>query len=449
MTAAELERARERLSSFVEEFVDSIGRAERRHWCKLYLAGLLLDGERKSILPIAERVGGDVQALRQFVNQSPWDHEELMRDLRRHVVRQLSLTDGVLILDDVALPKKGTHSVGVAHQYCGALGKTANCQSIVSWQFSSGEIHIPLIARLYLPKVWTDDDERMDEVGVPRAAREFLEKWRIALVLLDEIWGEIPCSAVTFDAAYGANRDFLHALDERGFHFSGQISCEITYWDGDAKVDESASHKSGRGRKRSYPRHVADRRIRPKSAKQWGELLFADTKNIHTSALPLASGGKATYVAKRVYETVRRKDWVIGPERWLIVERLDDGSYKYYVASDPDMVSAKEALLEARERWKVEQGYQQLKEELGLDHYEGRSWRGLHHHIAMTFMAYDFLQTLRVDRAKKKWRSPADLAGDKSLAECTCQDHDLSAMRAAPDVGAQAMPGYQLGHLTL
>lgn len=400
MTAADLEEVRQRLSDFVEEFVDSIGRAERRHWCKLYLAGLLLDGERKSILPIAERVGGDVQSLRQFVNQSPWDHEELMRDLRQYVARALALTDGVLILDDVALPKKGIHSVGVAHQYCGALGKTANCQSIVSWQLSSGPIHVPLIARLYLPKAWTTDDKRMDEVGIPLQAREFLEKWRIALVLLDELLGEVPWRSVTFDAAYGTNRDFLHALDERGIHFSGQVACDVTFWDGDARLDTDTSHKSGRGRKRSYP-HIADRRLRPKSAKQWGDLLFADTKNIRTVTLPLASGGKATYVAKRVYESVRRKHWVVGPERWLIIERLDDGSHKYYVASNPDLVSAKEALLEARERWKVEQGYQQLKEELGLDHYEGRSWRGLHHHIAMTFMAYDFLQTLRVDRAKK------------------------------------------------
>jgi SRSO17 transposase len=447
MTAAELERARERLSSFVEEFVDSIGRAERRHWCKLYLAGLLLDGERKSILPIAERVGGDVQALRQFVNQSPWDHEELLRDLRQHVVRQLSLTDGVLILDDVALPKKGKHSVGVAHQYCGALGKTSNCQSIVSWQLSSGEIHIPVIARLYLPKAWTTDSERMDEVGVPYGARTFLEKWRIALILLDELLGELPFTSVTFDAGYGANRDFLHALDERDIHFSGQIACDLTFWDGDAEIDTSISHKSGLGRKRSYA-HIADKRLKPKSAKKWGELLFADDRNIHSVDLPLKSGGKATYVAKRMYESVRQRTRVAGPARWLIIERLDDGSFKYYVASNPDQVSAKEALLEARERWKVEQGYQQLKEELGLDHYEGRSWRGLHHHIAMTFMAYDFLQMLRVDRAKKKWRHFADSARDQSLAECACQDHGLPAMRKTPNLGTQATPGFQLEHVT-
>jgi SRSO17 transposase len=109
---------------------------------------------------------------------------------------------------------------------------------------------------------------------------------------------------------------------------------------------------------------------------------------------------RADYVAKRVYETVRQKTRVIGPSRWLIVERLDDGSHKYYVASNPDSVTAKEALLEARERWKVEQGYQQLKEELGLDHFEGRSWRGLHHHIALTFMAFDFLQLIRFTSKK-------------------------------------------------
>lgn len=140
MRIQELERVSNQLSDFVEGFVDSFGRSEQRHWCKHYLSGLILDGERKSIAPMAHRLeGGNEQAMQQFVNQSPWDHVDLMAQLRGFVMQRLKVDDGVLILDDVALPKKGKHSVGVAHQYCGALGKTANCQSIVSWQFASKE----------------------------------------------------------------------------------------------------------------------------------------------------------------------------------------------------------------------------------------------------------------------------------------------------------------------
>lgn len=442
MTEADLEKARERLSDFVEEFVDSLGRAERRHWCKLYIAGLLLAGERKSIQPIADRIeGGEVQSLRQFVNQSPWDHEELMRDLRQYVVRDLSLENGVLILDDVALPKKGTHSVGVAHQYCGALGKTSNCQSIVSWQLSQGEIHVPLAARLYLPKAWTDDKKRMQEVGIPVQAQAFLGKWRIALLLLDDLADEVEFSALTFDAGYGSNREFLHALDEREHLYVGQISRDLTFWDAELETS-SPPEIRGRGCPQKYV-HIADRRRRPKSANEWALELFADRKNVKHARLPLKSGGRATFVAKRVFETRRSQPLAAGPERWLIIEQLPDKTFKYYISNYPKTTSPLEVLLIARERWKVEQGYQQLKEELGLDHYEGRSWRGLHHHIALTFMAYDFLQTLRV--TKKKWRRAADPATDEGLPQCTCSTHDLSDMRATPNMETALTSGYQLG----
>lgn len=399
MRMQELEQAQRRLSDYVESFVGSLGRSERRHWCKLYLAGLMMDGERKSISPICERLhGGNVQAVRQFVNQSPWDHRDLMAELRRFVLKRLPLGNGVLILDDVSLPKKGKHSVGVAHQYCGALGKLANCQSIVSWQLAARVFHIPVTARLYLPESWTTDSARLDEALVPVEDRPFREKWKIALKLLDEIRGGLTFRAVTFDADYGHNRDYLHELDSRSIPFVGQTSCDMTFWDGEIE-HEAPQARRRRGGQRKH-RHVADRRRRPKSAAQWARELFDDLSNVRHALLPLKNGGRASYVAKRVYETKRPGKFTVGPERWLIIERLNDGTHKYYVSSFGERVSPRTVLLIGRERWKVEQGYQQLKEELGLDHFEGRSWRGLHHHVALTFMAYDFLQLLRRDFKK-------------------------------------------------
>ena len=397
---SQLQKVSQRLSDFVEQFAAELGRSERRHWCKVYLTGLMLDGERKSIEPIANRVeGGDEQCLQQFVNQSPWDHPALLRALRQFILDRLSIHRGVLVLDDTALPKKGRHSVGVAHQYCGALGKLSNCQSLVSLQYVGKKAHVPLSAQLYLPEAWTSDVDRMNRTGVPVEYQQFKEKWRIALDLVDEVMAEgITPKALVFDAGYGANRAFLKELDFRDLRFVGQCRNEDTFWDGAAPIDASTKHSSGNGRPRKHV-HIGDRRLKPKSAESWGDILFSSRSQVHRLKLRTQSGKTwVEFAAMRVFEAVARPFHTVGPERWLIVERLADGSRKYYVSSFPKEAKPRDILLVAHERWKVEQGYQQLKEELGLDHFEGRSWQGLHHHVALCFMAYDFLQLLRQEK---------------------------------------------------
>lgn len=211
-----LSQLQDQLSDFVETFSESFGRSERRHWCKMYLSGLLLDGERKSIQPMAARLdGGNEQALQQFVKDSPWNSRTVQRQLYDLVSQRLigRRKSRDLILDDTGLPKKGKASVGVARQYCGATGKIDNCQSVVSWHCSSGDYHFPVVAQLYLPESWTSDTQRMDKVGIPDDARVFKEKWRLALALLDDIADE-TIDTLLFDAGYGANRVFLKALDK-------------------------------------------------------------------------------------------------------------------------------------------------------------------------------------------------------------------------------------------
>lgn len=397
---SELGKLQKRLSEFVEQFEGCLGRVERRHWCKVYLSGLLLDGERKSIQPMAERLGCDWQALQQFVKDSPWGAREVQKALFRLMSRKL-LNEGAAdwILDDTGLPKKGKASVGVARQYCGATGKIDNCQSVVSWHCSGQGRHFPALAQLYLPEAWSTDKARMEKAGVPEASQVFKEKWRIALELLDEM-DQAPMDTLLFDAGYGANRVFLKELDQRKKRFIGQIRGIETFWSADVPLDTASTHPTGQGRRRKHLQ-VLDPRLKPQSAQQWASLLFASNEQVRTCDLNLQQPKKAEYVAIRVYETVARPFRRVGPERWLIIERLVDGSFKYYVSNHTVEQEPETLLVKAHKRWEIEQGYQQLKEELGLDHYEGRSWQGLHHHLTLCFMAYGFLQLLKLDQKKE------------------------------------------------
>jgi SRSO17 transposase len=200
MTPQELKALDRRLTGFLEDLLAPMGRSERRHWARLYIEGLLLDGDRKSIEPMASRIpGAEVQALRQFVGQSPWTVEEVQRQLALKVVDLLSDPE-VWILDDSSFPKAGQHSVGVARQYCGALGKVANCQVAVTLHWSSGEASCPLGWRLYLPEAWFEDNQRAAEVKLP-GGLSFRSKPELALELMDQLlnWG-VPALPVVADS---------------------------------------------------------------------------------------------------------------------------------------------------------------------------------------------------------------------------------------------------------
>ncbi|MEJ1972236.1 MAG: IS701 family transposase [Lacunisphaera sp.] len=224
----------QQLQDFVEEFADELGRGERRQWCGKYLEGLLREGERKSIEPLAARVGGDHQAMQQFVNQSPWDHRAVLFRLQQ-LMRPRMKAGGVLVLDDTSLPKQGAHAVGVARQYCGALGKIANCQSLVTWHWVSAGLHWPLAAELYLPAAWTDEPTRMTQAGVPPEAQRFREKWRIALDLLKEMKPQLPADqALVFDAGQGVVQPLWAELEKRDEVYLAQVPGNVAAWPAEA-----------------------------------------------------------------------------------------------------------------------------------------------------------------------------------------------------------------------
>jgi SRSO17 transposase len=395
MTARQIKQVRAQLSDYVEEFAAEFGRSERRHWCRKYLEGLLREGERKSIEPLAARVGGDDQALQQFVNQSPWDHDAVLFRLRT-LMRRRAGAGGVLVLDDTSLPKQGRHSVGVARQYCGALGKIANCQSIVTWQWAGPRVHWPLAARLYLPKAWTDDPARMAKAGVPADKQVFQEKWRIALDLLDEMKPQLPAyRALVFDAGYGASLPLLAELEKRGERYVAQIPGNIAAWPIDA-VATLRQSKVGRPARHTK---VHDPDMRPLTMTAWRDRLQEAPAAWREVRLPRADGASVRATALRVQASQREGRWrQPGARRWLLIEHLGDGTVKYHLSNLPEETSLEELVRLAHQRWAIEQNYQQLKEELGLDHFEGRSWRGLHHHLTLCLLAFCFLTRLRTSK---------------------------------------------------
>jgi len=303
---------------------------------------------------------------------------------------------GVLVLDDTSLPKQGRHSVGVARQYCGALGKIANCQSIVTWHWAAPGLHWPLAAQLYLPAVWTEDAVRMTKAGVPPATQHFREKWRIALDLLDEMKPQLPAyQAVVFDAGYGVVLPLLAELEKRGEPYVAQVPGNVAAWPADA-VASVVRAAVGRPRQHAV---VRDRAKHPLSMVEWRERLLQESSLWANVQLPRADGASVRAVAVRVQASQRGSRWrQPGVTRWLLIEQLGDDTFKYYLSNLPASTLLAELVRLAHQRWAIEQGYQQLKEELGLDHFEGRSWRGLHHHLTLCFLAFCFLTRLRTSK---------------------------------------------------
>lgn len=365
MTARQIQRIREQLGDYFKEFAGEFGRNERRRWCGKYLEGLLQEGERKSIKPLAARVGGDDQAWQQFVNQSPWDHDAVMFRLRS-LMRRPAAEGGVLVLDDTSLSKQHRHSVGVARQHCGALGKIANCQSIVTWQWAGARGHWPLATRLYLPAEWTEDPARMAGAGVPPDRQGCREKWRIALELLDEMKPQLPAyQALVFDAGYGGILPLLTGLEKRAGPCVAQVPGNIAAWPIDA-VASLAQAKRGRPAKHA--------KVQPLTVTEWRDRSLPEPSAWREVELLRADGAGVRAVAVSVQASQRAGRWrQPGTARWLLIEQLGDGTFKYHLSSFPADTSLEALVRLAHQRWAVEQNYQRLKEQPGLDHFEGRS----------------------------------------------------------------------------
>jgi SRSO17 transposase len=408
----------ERLEAYAARMRPGFNHSRQPLWCEAYLRGLLMEGERKSIEPLAARVSlpaelGVVadpeQALQQFVGQSSWDEATVAREYRATMAEALAERDGVFLIDDTTFPKAGHHSVGVQRQYCGALGKKANCQCAVSVHYAASKGHGPLAMRLFLPAAWGEDPARLDQAGVPAEARRALTKGQIALELLDGVRAEgWPGSVVVADAGYGVSEPFRQGLEARGLHYVVGVTdrmvvfTEPPQWEA---PDPSAVRT--RSRPRSRPRLT--------EASPQAATLAEVAARTRLRRVTWRAGTKGRLSARFGWVRVwSASGWVKGAcagaeAHWLLIEQRDDGSWHYAFSNLPEATSCRRAVRLWHRRWAVEQGYQQMKEELGLDHFEGRSWHGFHRHATLVMLAYGFLtlERLRAQAARAQKKSAA------------------------------------------
>jgi len=385
--------------------------------CPVYVSGLVGPGDRKSIQPMAERLApGDYDQLHHFIATGVWDAAPLERELRVQAERLVGGSDAVLVIDDTAIAKKGTHSVGVAAQYASALGKTANCQTLVSLTLARGEVPVMLTLRLFLPESWTSDAVRLRRAGVPVEYQMPRSKPEIALAEIDRAMAAgVRFGCVLADAGYGLSAPFRQGLTARRLAWAVGIPRHLKVYPVDVKLIWPAA---GRGRPR--------KRYIPDILSTAAEDMLADAKWQNVSWRNGTKGRlKARFAAVRVRiadgPPQRIKDkgqqHLPGEEAWLIGEHRSSGEKKYYLANLPATTDLRTLAATIKARWICEQAHQQLKEELGLDHFEGRSWRSLHRHALMTMIAYAFLQHRRLAQAGRKKKNPRTSAPAK-LAGC-------------------------------
>jgi SRSO17 transposase len=405
MRAREIERFRLKLEAFLSDVVLSMGRKERRHHAEEYIRGLLMDGERKSIEPIADRLpDGNIQALQQFVNQSPWSSQEVCACLARKVEQEF-VPEAYWLVDEVSFPKQGKHSVGVARQYCGALGKTANCQVAVTLDLGTEESSTPLDWALYLPEPWINDPARREKAGVPEEIT-FKTKTALALDLIDEVrgWG-LHDRLVLTDSGYGDAYEFRHGLRSRELHYVVQVSGGLTGWTEDPHPSELPMKRGGQiPRRRLYAKELPPVQslcqiAKGLSSQRWRKITWREgTKG------PLSSRF-ARVIVWMAGGLMQGKTMKV-PSEELLIEWPEGANEprKYWLSSLPaHRISFRGLVRKAKGRFRVDQDYEEMKGEVGLDHFEGRSWQGWHHHVTLVTLAYAFLMLERMGDKKNFW----------------------------------------------
>jgi SRSO17 transposase len=385
------------------QFVDGHRKERWQQQASIYMEGQLLPGARKSMEPMAGRVpDADYQAMQQFITDSPWDPEELMNAAIKKMNKDVSSPDSIILIDDTSFPKQGNHSVGVGRQYCGALGKIANCQVATSALYiipstvrNRDAITWPLGMKLYLPKKWIVDYERRRRAGVPIDVK-FKEKWVLGLELIDNARKlGVNHSAVTSDGGYGNITEFRSELRKRTEPYVlGVTPTAIGVVPAETKLlkpDDFPPVKSGRQRTRSHlpPGVVSKNAIEiakeiPKE--DWMDIRWTEEdKELH-----------GLYVMRHV-RVIKNGHFCTDEICWLLLEKRENDELRAYFCWGFAEPSLELFAKISRNRYHIEKAYREMKDELGLDHFEGRSWNGWHHHTVLTQIAYAYLAYARFD----------------------------------------------------
>jgi SRSO17 transposase len=402
------QRSAKHLLEFLTPAVATMGRSERRLAAARYVQGLLLPGQRKSVGPMAERLGVSPQGLQQFVSDSPWSDQAVWKVVRQQIIPHLEPIEA-WVVDETGWLKQGQHSVGVSHQYCGSVGKQANCQVSVELVMSDEMIVAPLGGRLYLPESWTKDRARCARAGVPEETN-FATKPMIALQLVKEALADgVAPAPVLGDAAYGDNADFRAGLRTLGAEFFLQV--------------DAAKHK---GWNFEVPTELKQVRRHPAAEAPPSQTLVQIA-----AGFPVANWQSARWKTARGERGATRLAWCevwlqhalckAGGELeklWLVVDWPADAAqpYHYYLAHFQRPPTKARCLMLSRSRWQIEHYFQCAKDDLGFDHFEGRSWTGFHHHLVLSALAYLFILTLHARAKKNFWCDVgADPPRDPSL----------------------------------
>jgi len=382
----------------MDGLASAAGHEDRHTPLKNYCKGLLLTGERKSIEPMAARLNPhNVQAMRQslhhLVAKAPWSDQAVLDQVRQQVLPAMQKHGPVVawVVDDTGFPKKGRHSVGVTRQYCGQVGKQDNCRVAVSLSVATWDTSLPIAYQLYLPKDWAEDSKRRKKAEVPNVIR-FQTKPEIAL---DQIRAAVAASVdqgvVLADAAYGMNTEFRDGLTELELPYVAGVQSSMTVWEpGQQPLPTKPRGKMGR------PPRLLQRSAehRPVSVKQLALSLPSTTFKEVTWREGTDRKLRSRFAAVRARSAHRDYEKAEpAAEQWLLIEwpRGENEPTKYWVSTLPPTTKLKDLVKMAKHRWIIERDYQELKQELGLGHFEGRNWRGFHHHATLCIAAYGFL----------------------------------------------------------
>ena len=400
---ARLEAGEEkRFEEYVQRLGEAIGHADRHDPLRAYLTGLLLSGERKSVEPMAARidprhVSARHQSMHHFVASAPWNERTALAVARDYALGQLERHAPVSawVVDDTGIPKKGKHSVGVARQYCGALGKQDNCQVAVTVSLANSSMSVPCAWRLYLPEAWSKDRGRREACGVPAEIR-FEPKWQIALQEIDRLLADdLPRAPIVADAGYGVVTEFREGIAARGLSYAVGISKEVTVWPQGCSPLPPRRWK-GVGRPAKLLRRSPQRQ--PLSVLELARELTPSAFRKIRWREGTRGAMQSRFALCRV-RPAHRDYWRSAPraEEWLVIEWPESEAepIKYWLSNAPETAPAEDLIRLIKLRWRIERDYEEMKDELGLDHYEGRSWRGFHHHGVLCMAAYAFLAAER------------------------------------------------------
>jgi SRSO17 transposase len=391
-----------RFDEYLEHLAGGLGHADRRAGLKGYCTGLMLPLARKSVEPMAARVdplhaSARHQALHHFVAKADWSDREMLRRVCQWVVPQMDFSrGGWWIIDDTGFPKKGKHSVGVSRQYCGMLGKQDNCQVAVSVSLACEQGSVPVAWQLYLPEAWAADPVRRQQAGVPEDVR-FATKTQIALAQLRSLLAEgAPHHCVLADAGYGVDTAFRQALSDMGLPYAVGVTSAVAVWPPEVEPLPPKPY-SGRRRPPVMPRRTARRQ--PMSVKALA--LSLPEQAFHT--INWREGTNEPLSGRFAALRVRHAGGNAGkarlrPQQWLLIDwpAHEAEPSKYILSTLPEDTSMHDLVFAAYQRWRIERDYQDLKQNFGLGHYEGRGWRGLHHHASLSIAAYGFLMAERL-----------------------------------------------------